>query len=419
MASEPINIFSRTIGPAEVRDAVLSRHPAATVDAEGADWRRITVPFGKGKKARRLTLLHDPDYYAGPGWPNQRRGMQGYFSRFPDPSGRLPQVLALIGTFQFSLGTQFDPDWDDPSSDERFAIVCGLARMLDGVLFSPSGLRDPDGRLLFGAAGDFDPEARWPTVRATAQAVADGVLEAGPDGPNPPSADRVARRAVALMGVTGRAVVERDFRSGEMSAEEAADVLTRLRNWIGRLGVEDELEPAEQQLLQAEPGKLTDRQMFDAGWRIEGLAVLAWALGRAPLPRYDELVNIDDVWGSVGFLRPDAAETLLKGATLRPVEELQAYRKQMLGLHWRLRDFRQVKAKRMNFRAFAANCWFGSFDVSLFELIDDELALRGHRLNEAPADILGAASGIALERHLAINWLCYGPAVYSKTYVGT
>src|SRR5262245_59791712 len=121
MASEPINIFSRNAAPAQVREAVLERYPAAVADGAGADWRRITVAFGKGKKARRLTLLHDPNYYAGPDWPAQRRGMQGYFSRFPDPSGLMPRVLALIGTFQFALATQFDPDWDDPSSDERFA----------------------------------------------------------------------------------------------------------------------------------------------------------------------------------------------------------------------------------------------------------------------------------------------------------
>jgi len=110
---------------------------------------------------------------------------------------------------------------------------------------------------------------------------------------------------------------------------------------------------------------------------------------------------------------------LLASPTLRPAEELEDCRKQMLGFHWRMRDFRQVKAQRMNFRAFAANCWFGSFDISGFDLIDDELALQGQRLDQADKDLLSAANSIAQERHHAINWLCYGPAVYSETYVGT
>ena len=130
MASEPVTVFARTLAPDRVRAEVVARHPTAVVDGDSDGWRSITVRFGTGPAAPSITLIHDPGYYAGPGWPTQRAGMQGYFGRFPDPAGRLPQVLAVIHGFQFALATRFDPDYDDPSTDDRFAVVCGVCGVL-------------------------------------------------------------------------------------------------------------------------------------------------------------------------------------------------------------------------------------------------------------------------------------------------
>src|SRR5205814_495599 len=129
----------------------------------------ITMEFRDGKK---LTITHDRDYYTGPKWPRQKSGMQGYFSQFP-MSDREEQLLATIGSFQFSLGTQFDPDYEPPD-DERLGAVCQLAHILGGVLFSPSALRDPQGRILVSADGEVDAEAEWPLVGQLFQASAFG-----------------------------------------------------------------------------------------------------------------------------------------------------------------------------------------------------------------------------------------------------
>lgn len=90
----------------------------------------------------------------------------------------------------------------------------------------------------------------------------------------------------------------------------------------------------------------------------------------------------------------------------------------MLGYHWRVREY-TVRPRKMDFRAFAANCWFGSFDLTGFELIDDELAIQGQRLDEADEDVFGLCQSIVSERHKAANWLCWGPDVYSDADVST
>src|SRR5262249_14579124 len=143
---------------------------------------------------------------------------QGYFSRFP-LGDRENQLMATIGSFQFSLGTHFDPDYEPPD-DERLAAVCQLARILDGVLFSPSALRDPNGRMLVSADGEVDADAEWPKIGRLVETAAFGAKAGHGEKPavteedewqaEPPSAERVARRAVALMILSARAVVERD-----------------------------------------------------------------------------------------------------------------------------------------------------------------------------------------------------------------
>ena len=150
-----------------------------------------------------------------------------------------------------------------------------MAQFLDGVLVSPSAVRDAGGRILVGADGGSDADAVWPTP-------ADVVLTPTRtpvrlDGPaRPPGPKRVARRAAVLMAVVGRAVVERELRLKRVSPEHAAEMHDRLLRWLSDLRVEVEFEPTEDALLQAAPGRLSERHFTDAMWQVEGLAVLGW-----------------------------------------------------------------------------------------------------------------------------------------------
>src|SRR5205085_10222620 len=142
-------------------------------------------------------------------------------------------------------------------------------------------------------------------------------------------------------------------------------------------------------------------------------------LGRTKLPRYDELSNVDDVWNALGFLDTPAVKRLLSAPTLRPRVELETLWRRMRAYHWRLRQYKSAGPKPMDFRAFAVDGALGPFDVSAFDLIDDDLAVGGTRLDRAAEDVAADAAGIAHERHLAASWLCHGPATYSRTDVST
>src|SRR5262249_38617990 len=176
-------------------------------------WEKIIIAGPKRflRKSPSLTFLHDPNYYDGPDWPRQVRGMQGYFSRFPG-IGERPEILRLIGTFRFALATSFEPDLFIDGDDDRLAYVFAVANHLDGVIFTPSSLRDASGRILIAAGGEYDPNAVMPQMPvekpAAAQAEEAPTAEMDEEEPEPPTAERVARRTLALAAVTARGLLE-------------------------------------------------------------------------------------------------------------------------------------------------------------------------------------------------------------------
>ncbi len=426
MAQEPINIFSRIADPKAVAALLRDRAPKVKFDPTEEDWRRATVVFGTGKSKQTLTLGHDPEYYSEPNWSVQMSGMQGYFSQFPD-TPRKQRILLLPSTFRFSLSTEFEPDFD-PEGDPRLELLFEVTRLLDGVIFTPSGLRDANGRILFGAGGEDeeDPEAVWPRVYGEVSMTSPagaamhessrprGEGETPGEEANPPSPERVARRALALVAVTARAILEQDDREAEHVKETYADLLT----WVKDVEIDEEFEEQERLTLHQRLGQLPSRSQINSTWRLEGLVILAWALKRFEIPPYDQLVNFNAMWKTLGLLNAEVARELLAKPEIRSMEEIRELRNQLFAIHWRLRNYR-ITPKRMDFAEFARTCWFGPLEISHLPLIEGELAIQGKRIDRAAKEAVGTAESIAMERHQAVNWLWEGPEVYSEASVAT
>src|SRR5262245_14056327 len=80
MATEPMTLFARIADPAGVARRLRELAPSVKIDGPDDNWRNAVVSFGMLWRKRRLTLTHDPAYYAGPDWAAQMDGMRGYFS---------------------------------------------------------------------------------------------------------------------------------------------------------------------------------------------------------------------------------------------------------------------------------------------------------------------------------------------------
>jgi hypothetical protein len=192
----------------------------------------------------------------------------------------------------------------------------------------------------------------------------------------------------------------------------------RIASWIDDLGMADELEPDEAKVLQRPVGTLDERALINSMWRVEGLAVLAWALQLHPLPPYDELVVPPELYEAIGIFDVAAGQQVLRAPNLRPPEELDEMGAHLLALHWRMRDF-SLRPTAMDFVEFSRNCWFGSFDTSGFRIVDNDLAIGDGALSDAPSEEVQRVQSTAMERHLAINWLRGYSQVYSETDTST
>jgi len=223
----------------------------------------------------------------------------------------------------------------------------------------------------------------------------------------PPSAERVARRALALAAVVCRCAIEGD--AGNPAAEALRESVLY---WVGEVGVAVEMEDQELELLRTPVGQLSRRQHVEGAWRGEGLAVLVWALGRCELPAYDVLAVPYDIAQAIGFREP-TQDTILAGACLRSAGELSALADQMFSVHWRLREY-SLAGKAIDFVSVAKEAWFGPRPISNLRLAGGDLEIRGVAISSAPELVWREVMSIARERQQAANWLIGQEVLYSN-----
>lgn len=224
-----------------------------------------------------------------------------------------------------------------------------------------------------------------------------------------PSASRVAERALVLAAIGNRGLIENE--AGEMDDPQGTG--EAMCRWLVDSGVREEVEPQEWDILSTPVGELEWQSTANSVWRLEGLGVLLWSLGLYDLPTDDQLVSPPELFDLTQLFDPEGARRFIASAALRPANELSAYRTHILMLHWRLREFR-LRPKAMDFVEFSKDCWFGSFDVSDFSLVNNDVALGGTAISDADPELLNLCGSITQERHTAANWLVGEAEVYSE-----
>jgi hypothetical protein len=229
----------------------------------------------------------------------------------------------------------------------------------------------------------------------------------------PHDAVRVARRSLVLSAAACRGSI--DHGAGDPDAESLRE---RMLEWLGALDLWNEVEPGEQGILHAALGTLDQKAVIRYSWCVEGLAVLAWALGRFDLPAHDEQVDPYAVTDAVWFLSEDARDIVTE-ATLRSHPELEAYRELMYAIHCRLRVSTHDTEPK-NFKKWTERSWLDALQLKPEGVIaGHELSIGGKPIHEAEEDRRRECQSIAFERHRAIIWLFEGHSKYWATPVDT
>jgi hypothetical protein len=229
---------------------------------------------------------------------------------------------------------------------------------------------------------------------------------------SPPTAERVAARALVLAAMVFRSSLEASTDDPE--AEAARDDLVA---WLASAGIGAELEDHERAFIGASLGSLDRQSTINASWRGEAMAVLAWALGRAALPPYDTIVDSPTIADQLGFLG-DSANSIMASSALRPADEIDHFREKMFALHWRLREF-SLTREPVDFRRIARTASSGPLDISTLHFVGNDLAIDGRPLMDISEQRWRECLGVASESHRAANWLAGYESRYSDVTADT
>lgn len=212
-------------------------------------------------------------------------------------------------------------------------------------------------------------------------------------------AQLVARRALALSAYCCRGYIDKG--KGNADAESLRE---RLIQWLARFDLMGQLGPAESEAVRAPLGSLRPGLATRITWEVEGLAVLAWALGRGACPEHDGEVDPYATTDSVGLLADDA-DTAIVTAKLRGNEELLAYRELMYAVHCRVRDF-QRNGSRKDFACWIEPKWLDLLHIDTTRVIaDDDLGFGGQPIGSLSADKVARYEWSIAEQHRASIWL--------------
>jgi hypothetical protein len=230
----------------------------------------------------------------------------------------------------------------------------------------------------------------------------------------PPVASRVAARALVLASMHHRGILEMQ----EVDIDSLEEMRENFLPFLENLGISEELEDHETALLRTPVGRCEEQALIDACWRDEGLAVLAWALGRNELPRYDE-ASTERPLQSVGWANFPKAEELLASAVLRSRSEIKKLASHMTVVNWRVTEFR-IRPGRMDYVGYLrAHPFFKESWLEDLCIIDDDLAISGQAIADAPVEAVQDCVSIILERTIAVYWLEGDDETYSNVRAHT
>jgi len=238
-----------------------------------------------------------------------------------------------------------------------------------------------------------------------------------------PDAQAVAKRAIALkhlasfaIDVPPRALLDRwkrewdraelrDFR--DKAREDLVQRRKALGPWIRCF------TRRERAIFDRTAETLKDHDQMDAGWRIEGLYVLAWALrARDKLPPYDKQVSVR---GLADF-PPKDLDRFVKSARLRSRAQIEAARDLAEFWHWRSRTRDLAASGKPPFDPPVEG--IGSYDDIVrqaakgagkrgdFRPIEEDFPAFGRAYRDLSDEQWHEIRSITAERHFALNWLC-------------
>lgn len=212
------------------------------------------------------------------------------------------------------------------------------------------------------------------------------------------SAQCVYRHALFVSYLAYRGAV--DGEKNPKAAELAAKIPNLFKqNWIRGLSI----EAVEQRFVDTPFGSLSVGQRTEASWLVEGMVVLAWAVGMADLPPFYSKVNGAKVSAALGIFRPDPDERIRKAA-LRDENEILMGARACDAVLWRLSQY-LLDPIPMEFYKRLMDSEGRHLTIDGLEFLDGDLAVEGKPLSAVPINDLREIGSITYDRNRRFRWL--------------
>lgn len=226
-----------------------------------------------------------------------------------------------------------------------------------------------------------------------------------------PTPADVVVRAQCVTALLVRAQIEEQLLAAPTTARAWAGALDRLEGWMKGEGLDAALVPEERALLEGRPwGDWTREEASAAAWRIEGLAVLYWALGRFDLDEPGITpVDAEQVQATTSLL--PLARELVRGAALRPHAERDRLRRTTGVWRWRARtELLHRRGKGGSGGAAYADLVARAADraaaAGLMPVGEADFLVGQKPFGDVSETELRTFASVALERGRAADWLC-------------
>lgn len=255
-----------------------------------------------------------------------------------------------------------------------------------------------------------------------------------------PSAEDAARRLIILTYINRTSMLapilelpvqwslddrEKVFRNMEENTKQ-------LWQGLKDAGLWNYMSPQEQNHAGCRIAALTRQQLVDASWKLEGIGILAWALGhRTQLLPFDTMAShesFDQI--SIGDM-----DVFIRSARLRQQSEIDNARELAEFWHWRSRTRELIKRnepfpdaeefKAAGFHSYddivRATARVGEKDGLIPACVDEDFPAKGKAYRDLSEEEWSEIASITFERHFTLNWLCgYAPDnQWDETPTGT
>jgi hypothetical protein len=178
------------------------------------------------------------------------------------------------------------------------------------------------------------------------------------------------------------------------------EVCDRLLPWLEQLGIGEEIDPIEREILATHHGRLVPSQRTDAYWPGEGAAIYCWALGlTTQTPSPCVIADHHAVINSLHVLRPEA-QAVLEITSTRGCDELQAYCKRVMTIRSELQRRRVADVEDV-----LLNVLRQKLAVVGLQLQEQDLEDASKVVDALSDDERKQAAGLSFVREYAAMWL--------------